>query len=84
LDAPGTHRQRAAWVDIWGGLAQSERVATVNVFLTVGFSHAITPIIVISAVATIIQQSFDIQGKTHGQESTVRGYHPANIGHLDV
>ena len=60
-----------------------ERVA-VNFFLTVGFSHAITPIIVISAVATIIQQSFDIQGKTHGQESTVRGYHLANIGHLDV
>ena len=61
-----------------------ERVATVNVFLTVGFSHAITPIMVISAVATMIQQSFDIQGKTHGQGSTVRGYHPANIGHLDV
>jgi hypothetical protein len=34
---------------------------------SVGFSHAITPIIVISGVATIIQQSFDIQGKTHGQ-----------------
>jgi hypothetical protein len=42
-----------------------ERVATVNVFLTVGFSHAITPITVISAVATIIQQSFDVQGQTH-------------------
>ena len=54
-----------------------QRVATVNVFVTVGFSHAITPIIVISGVATIIQPSFDIQGKTHGQESAVRGYHPA-------
>ena len=56
-----------------------QRVATVNVFVTVGFSHAITPIIVISGVATIIQPSFDIQGKTHGQESAVRGYHPATL-----
>jgi len=57
-----------------GETRADERVATVNAFLTVGFSHAIAPIIVISAVATIIQQSFNIKGKTHGQESTVRDY----------
>jgi hypothetical protein len=56
---------------------------TVNVFLTVVSSHAITAIIVIGALATIIRPSFDIQGKTHGQESTVRGYHP-NAVHLAV
>ena len=60
-----------------------KRVAKVNVVLTVGFSHAITPIIVISAVRTIIQQSFDIQEKPTDRKA-LSGYHPANIGHLDV
>ncbi len=41
----------------------ARRVATVNVFLTVVFSHAITPIIVISAVATIIQLRSTSRGK---------------------
>jgi hypothetical protein len=41
-------------------------------------------IIVIRAVAATMQRSFDIQGKTHGQESIVRVYQPANIGHLAV
>ena len=61
------------------GLPGDEKapIATGNVSLAVGFSQAITPVIVVVAVATIIQQAFDIQGENHGQERSprrLRGY----------
>jgi hypothetical protein len=56
-----------------------QHVATVNGFLTVGFTHVHCADRSYSRHRATIQQSFDIDGRTHGHNGSDRGYKLASL-----